>query len=388
MKIEILNIKDLSSFVPQQSLVYVLLEGNDLEDLVDPSGEHWGYPDGTLICGNGYRMRSDKFIPVSEGWVELVDLRAGVMIPGHLLDKTICKLPEGVPPSVWVSAWLRNKRLPVYRAPTSLPHGMPPASSSGSLQQFHTCLQGLGSRPKMSILTPTYNRHSFLPRLAECVRAQETKAPLEWCILDDSPEPMPPDALKALKEYTGLPTYYVWLPKKIPVGNKRNILSSMAVGEACVNFDDDDFHHPERIKHSLFRMDQKKAQLVGASRCLLYLKGVIYQLRGFGPNHSTGGLMAFTKEYARSHTFGEDIPNAEEAEFTNKFKNPMSQLDPNKVILIMSHDRNTYDKTAYVARSLGKTLDATKLRIGNYTKNKKLRRIFEEAFRHEATPEP
>jgi len=383
MKIEVIKIQDLPRFSPQDNLTYVFLEGDDLEDLTDPSGGC--YPEGSAMCGSGYRIRSDKFIPVdSGGWVELVDLKAGVMVSGKLLNKTICRIPKGIDPSVWVSAWLRHKCIGVYRAAGTHAQGtLPPRPPTTLLEQFRTCLVQLGYNPKMSILTPTFNRHSFLPRLMECVRAQETKARYEWCILDDSPEPLSPDLLRTLRERSGVSTYYVWLPAKIPIGNKRNILSSMAAGGACVNFDDDDFHHPERIKHSLFRMDQKKAQLVGSSRCLLYLKGVIYQLRGFGPNHSTGGLMAFTREYARSHTFGEDIPNAEESEFTNTFQNPMSQLDPNKVILIMSHSRNTYDKTSYVARSLGKTLDATKLRIANYTGNKKLRRLFEDAFRAE-----
>lgn len=382
MKIEVVNVNQLASFRPRKDLTYVFLEGDDLEDLSDPSGSNWGYPEGTPICGNGYRIRSDKFISVDSGWVELIDLRTGVMIPGNLLDNTISDIPKGAFLDVWVTAWLRNKRLPVYTVPCSFPHGSPPKSAGASLRQLHECLRSLGCKPKMSILTPTYNRHSFLPRLAECVKAQETKSPLEWCVLDDSPEPMTDDSLNVIRNISGISLYYVWIPEKIPIGNKRNILSCMAVGDNCINFDDDDFHHPERIRHSIFRMEQKKADLVGSTRSLLYLKGVVYQIRGFGKNHSTGGLMAFSKEYARSHTFGEDIPNAEEAEFTNKFTNPLSQLNPDKVILIMSHARNTYDKTAWVERSLGKMVDPTKLSIGNFTKNKKLRRIFQEAFRH------
>lgn len=378
MAIEIIEVKNLSKFRPSDGTLYIFIEGDDLNELDDPTGEHFGYPENTVFCGFGHRLRTTTHIPVTEGWVELVDLTAGILIPGCLLDKTITKNPKGIPPGIWISAWLRHKLIPVYKTPGVSTTGVSPGPES--LAQFDKCLETLGHKFKMSILTPTYNRHDFLERLMECVKAQSTKVRYEWCILDDSPERIPDAALESMRKAVGIPVYYVWLSKKIPVGNKRNILSGMATGWAAVNFDDDDFHHPERIKHSLFRMEQKKANLVGSSRCLLYLEDVIYQLRGFGPNHSTGGLMAFTKEYSRAHLFGEDIPNAEEAAFTNKFTVPMAQLDANKVILIMSHARNTYDKKAYVARSLGKTLDATKLGICNYTKNKRLRKIFAEAF--------
>uniref|UniRef100_A0A6C0KC99 Glycosyltransferase 2-like domain-containing protein n=1 Tax=viral metagenome TaxID=1070528 RepID=A0A6C0KC99_9ZZZZ len=378
MAIEIIEVKNLSKFRPNRETLYIIIEGSDLNELDDPTGQHFGYPENTVFCGFGHRLRATEHIPVVDGWVELVDMTAGVLIPGCLLDKTITKVPKGMPPGVWISAWLRHKLIPVYKTPGVSTTG--PTPGPESLAQFDKCLESLGHKFKMSILTPTYNRHDFLERLMECVKAQLTKVRHEWCILDDSPQRIPDAALESLRKAVSIPVYYVWLSEKIPVGNKRNILSGMATGWASVNFDDDDFHHPERIKHSLFRMEQKKASLVGSSRCLLYLNDVIYQLRGFGPNHSTGGLMAFTKEYCRDHLFGEDIPNAEEAAFTNKFTVPMAQLDANKVILIMSHSRNTYDKTAYVARSLGKTLDATKLGICNYTKNKRLRKIFAEAF--------
>jgi len=229
----------------------------------------------------------------------------------------------------------------------------------------------------VSILTPTYKRFKFIPRLVECIIEQDTKSKLEWCILDDSPEPLSLEQRTQLwGKLKNVSVFYVWMPSKIPIGNKRNILSCMARGKYLINFDDDDFHSPSRIKHSIMKMEQKKASLVGCTRCLLYHDEIIYQVKGFGGYHSTGGLMAYTREYAVNHRFGEDKPHAEEGEFTNMFKNELIQLDPLKCILIMSHAENTFDKTAYIKLNVGKTLDKTNIKIQHYSKSKKLRRLF------------
>ena len=46
----------------------------------------------------------------------------------------------------------------------------------------------MSSRPKHSIITPTYQRHSML-RLQHRAISEQTERDFEWLILDDSPEP-------------------------------------------------------------------------------------------------------------------------------------------------------------------------------------------------------
>tara|TARA_B100001996_G_C18121420_1_gene385344 strand:+ start:143 stop:445 length:303 start_codon:yes stop_codon:yes gene_type:complete len=96
-----------------------------------------------------------------------------------------------------------------------------------------------------------------------------------------------------------------------------------------------------------------------------------------GQRHSTAGLMAYTREHGLTHKFGEDIHHAEESEFTDKYKYDLIQLEPpHKVILIMCHSENTFDKTAYIKNNLGKTVFETKMKPKNFTKNKKLINLF------------
>ena len=57
--------------------------------------------------------------------------------------------------------------------------------------------------PKVSILTPTYNRHKFIPLMIDNIsRIEYDKTLLEWCILDDGTTPL--FDKKSLEYYTKL----------------------------------------------------------------------------------------------------------------------------------------------------------------------------------------
>lgn len=97
----------------------------------------------------------------------------------------------------------------------------------------------------VSIVTPTYNREEFLPRLYRCVAAQ-THSELELLVCDDSPEPS-----AFLQRHTDPRLRYVHLPTRASVGNKRDLLNEMARGEVIVHFDDDDYYAPNYLSHVL-----------------------------------------------------------------------------------------------------------------------------------------
>lgn len=94
---------------------------------------------------------------------------------------------------------------------------------------------------KVSIITPTFNREAFHPRIFACVRAQ-TYAGLEWLVLDDSAEP---SKFLATLDHPGL--FYRHLAQRLSIGAKRNALIEEATGEIVVQFDDDDFYAPDYV---------------------------------------------------------------------------------------------------------------------------------------------
>jgi len=332
---------------------------------------------GECFCSVGYRIRSSKdggMIPVREyGFsVEYLDIRWGILIPGSVLAKKSWvkgSLPSDMNIGLWLSINIRNENKPIYTV------GNDGKKTNLSPEVFEQCLKKYGKFKEVSIITPTYNRHHFLSRLLACIEEQERQT-FEWIMLDDSPKQMPKEQQDKIWGKVNFPVLYVWQPKKICVGNKRNILSGLSRGNVIINFDDDDLHHPKRISHSITRMNSVKCDIVGSTRSLIYHEKLIYQIKPFGNYHSTGGLMAFKREHGLCHSFGENTPNAEEGPFTDMFTIPLAQLDPNKVILIISHSENTYNKDKWIKESLGKTVELTKLKVNNFTRNKKLRKLF------------
>jgi len=328
-------------------------------------------------CSVGYRIRSSidgGLIPILENGftVEYFDSRYGIIIPGsYLCGKSWTKgsLPSDMNISLWISIHIRNDNNVIYTA------GNKGGKTRLTPEVFEQSLKNYGSFKPVSIITPTFNRHHFLPRLLVCIEEQEYKN-CEWVILDDSPNAMTKIQQKEIWGKVSFSVIYAWLPKKICVGNKRNILSGLARGNTIINFDDDDLHHPKRISHSIYKMNQSNLDLAGSSCSLIRHDNHIYQIMPYGPYHSTGGLMAFTRKYALNHSFGENMNNAEESNFTDKFTIPLVQLNPDKVILIMSHAENTYDKSKWIKDNLGIKVNITKLKVKNFTRNKKLIKLF------------
>ena len=79
------------------------------------------------------------------------------------------------------------------------------------------------------------------------------------------------------------------------------------------------------------------------------------QFGPYGPNHATAATFAFWKELlAELHlAYDEDACLAEERAFLRGYTVPMAQLDPTKVILVFSHEHNTFDKRTLL-QNLGK----------------------------------
>ncbi|WP_029008305.1 glycosyltransferase family 2 protein [Azospirillum halopraeferens] len=96
----------------------------------------------------------------------------------------------------------------------------------------------MAARPLVSIVTPTFLREAWLPRCHACVTAQ-TRTDIEWLVLDDSPEPSP--YLSARQDER---LRYLYTDRRVPLGEKRNILLEHARGEFIVHFDDDDLYAP------------------------------------------------------------------------------------------------------------------------------------------------
>uniref|UniRef100_A0A6C0I4S5 Glycosyltransferase 2-like domain-containing protein n=1 Tax=viral metagenome TaxID=1070528 RepID=A0A6C0I4S5_9ZZZZ len=226
-------------------------------------------------------------------------------------------------------------------------------------------------QPFVSVCTPTFNRRPFIAAMLQCFNHQMyPRDRMEWIIIDDGTDP-----IEDLVSQHPCVKYHR-LDEKISLGKKRNMMHKKARGEIIVYMDDDDYYPPERVSHAVttlldHRTRRTGVKLAGSSEMCIYFKtgerssphpsssdnaersspsnpvcGQMVQFGPYGPNHATAATFAFWKELLSEMNlkYEEDACLAEERAFLRGYTVPMAQLDPMKVILVFSHEHNTFDK--------------------------------------------
>ena len=241
--------------------------------------------------------------------------------------------------------------------------------------------------PFVSVLTPTYNRRRFLANAIACYVSQDyPKNRMEWVILDDGSDAVG-DVFEAAS--ATIPNIrYVRSAERTLIGAKRNELHRLARGEILVSWDDDDFYPPERVSHAVEKMQLvPDIQVAGSSTIYIYFSDVklIHRLGPFAQRHATNGTMAVRREFALTHFYDETVSHGEEESFLNYFTFPMIQLSPLKVMLVMSHNSNTFDKGQL--RDNPRAMSArTELGLHHFIKDEKVRAAFEKTASEYAVP--
>lgn len=232
-----------------------------------------------------------------------------------------------------------------------------------------------GTKPLVSILTPTYNRRAFIPNIIACVLHQTYPADrLEWVVLDDGTDPVW-DLLEPYAQSGRINIRYIRHEEKLNIGAKRNRIHAAARGEILVNMDDDDYYPPERVAYAVTTLRSSRRQICGSTTLHLYFTddASIWTVGPFGANHATFGTMAYTREYARTHRCDETVLHAEEVEFTRRYTEPLAQLDPMKVMLVMCHSNNTYDKRG-LRTATNPTVRRTAFKLTQFIRDGAMRR--------------
>jgi hypothetical protein len=201
---------------------------------------------------------------------------------------------------------------------------------------------------------------------------------MDLTILDDSTESCQPIIDDFRQQHPECNIKYTYSNVKIALGKKRNMLNAMATGEYIICFDDDDFYPPERVAHTITRLQSTKRQIAGSSRMYIYFShlGEVYEFGPYGPNHATNGTFGYHRSFLKNHHYEDNASFGEESFFTNKFSCPLVQLDPFKTILCMSHKSNTFDKT----KLIGKNNHMTHLSLKSFIKDKTMLATYQKTF--------
>lgn len=242
--------------------------------------------------------------------------------------------------------------------------------------------QEAANYPFVSVITPTYNRRRFIPSLITCFKMQTyPKERMEWIILDDGTDSV--EDLFSGPLVKDIPHLrYIRENEKQTIGAKRNRLNREAAGDIIVAMDDDDYYMPERVSAVVSAFKKfPKIELAGSSEIYMYYSDIqqIYKLGPYNPNHATNGTMAWRASYARAHTYDESVTHAEERSYLEDYKHPMIQLDPMKVMLVMSHSENTFDKKKMREQEGNSLVKKTTMKLAQFIKEKTLRDFFAKA---------
>jgi glycosyltransferase involved in cell wall biosynthesis len=244
--------------------------------------------------------------------------------------------------------------------------------------EWPACLPKQAMFPPVSILTPTYNRRRFLPWLMECIRAQTyPRERLEWVVFDDGTDCVRDLLEPVAKEFN---LVYIRSEEKLNIGEKRNRLHAAARGTILVNMDDDDYYAAERVACAVQTLLAKKVELVGSTRNILYYTDdeSIWEVGPYNANHGTFGTMAYTKKYAITHPCDPTVVFAEEISFTNNYKTPLAQLNPEKVMVVICHSENTFSKSK-LRDTPSPVMRKTGLKLRSFIRKKEMRDFYSHA---------
>lgn len=219
--------------------------------------------------------------------------------------------------------------------------------------------ENMDKLPKVAVVCPTYNRRKFIPLFFLNIMSQtwpKSKNCLEICILDDGPDCVEDIVREEVEKY-GLEEIvkYKYLKEKLVLGGKRNAVNRMISKdvEYIVAFDDDDYYHPERVQHAIERLITDKGHIAGTTviHALFIINRKMYQSGPFHKDHGTNGTFAYTRRYLKNHQYAPNKNVGEELEFTRHYRERMTQLDPQKTMVCLAHNANTFEKTRAILKS-------------------------------------
>ena len=228
--------------------------------------------------------------------------------------------------------------------------------------------------PFVSVCTPTFNRRPFINAMIKCFNHQDYPHDrMEWIIIDDGTDPVE-DIVTSHPRVK-----YFKYDTKMTLGKKRNLLHDKSRGEILVYMDDDDYYPPQRVSHAVeMLVSHPEALCAGSSEIYIYFKhiGQMKRFGPYGPNHATAGTFAFKRKLLKNNRYNDDACLAEERAFLKDYTVPFVQLNPLKVILVFSHEHNTFDKRKLLVNANPDIVRDSPKKVMDFIKDNDLRRFY------------
>lgn len=193
----------------------------------------------------------------------------------------------------------------------------------------------------VTIAIPTYNRKRF-EKLLEYNIACQTYTNCRVLILDDGVEST--FNLDIPFEYE-----VIRLHKKLDLGQKRNMLCTLAKSEYIAFMDDDDIYQPTYIQYAMSSLKYSGKSVFGSSAMLITFPHLNWKMVATvceNIERQNEATLVFKKSFWKENKFkGKDN---ESRSFLEGKKDEIFNGDIANIMVCIAHDSNTVSKTRWI----------------------------------------
>ena len=220
--------------------------------------------------------------------------------------------------------------------------------------------------PKISILTPIYNRNEYLPLMIFNLQGfiYPDKHLLEWVIDDDGTDPLfknPAEIEIVAMEIKPITINYTHNNKKRSIGEKRNhMVKRLANFKHMAMMDSDDIYLPSYLQYSIEIMKTKQHSLVGSNQMIFvypYKKWTITAIRCEAKRQIHEATMVFTKRHWQSMGGFVKSSQGEGAGMIDFNDNKCGITDIQYLMICVCHKTNTIKKDQFLREDGSNTID-------------------------------
>lgn len=213
--------------------------------------------------------------------------------------------------------------------------------------------------PKISILTPLYNRNKWLPMmLCNLVNFDYDKNKLEWFILDskDGDEDIrliPDDFVKENieREIYPIKLKYEYINRKMTIAEKRSYLSKYMTHPYFANMDSDDVYMDSYLKYGLSMLKHHKVGLCGSPQMIFIYPHLDYRITAIqceAARQMHEATMMGTKKYVRSmNYYTRNDEKGEGASLVDGNEMNVVKTECALCMICVCHNTNTCNKDAF-----------------------------------------
>jgi len=213
--------------------------------------------------------------------------------------------------------------------------------------------------PKISILTPVYNRNKWLPMmLCNIVNFDYDKNNMEWFILDskdgDEEVKLIPDEFtkeNIEKLIHPIKLKYEYIPRKMTIAEKRTYLSKNMSHPWFANMDSDDIYMDSYLKYGIHLCKKNKVGLCGSPQMIFVYPHLNYRVTAIecsAKRQIHEATMIGTKKYLRSmNYYTKNDEKGEGASLVDGNEHGVIKSECALCMICVCHNTNTCNKDAF-----------------------------------------